>query len=72
MFVIGQGPAATSPGIAEAEITAPKSEALISLEFEIIAASSGSDEKGKSGEETPEMRILNLQFNSLDFIGKWE
>lgn len=65
------GVAAT--GTDEPNATVAKSEALISLEFEIIARTAASDDKrGKTGEETPEMRILNLQFNSLDFIANQE
>ncbi|XP_076466689.1 LOW QUALITY PROTEIN: intermembrane lipid transfer protein VPS13D-like [Babylonia areolata] len=50
----------------------PKSEALISLEFEIISPSSSSARKVDETSDDTEMRILNLQFNSLDFIANQE
>ena len=47
-----------------------KSQALISVEFEVIyPPTSPTDRLDKTLDNT-EMRILNLQFNSLDFIGE--
>lgn len=49
----------------------PRSEALIFLEFEIIKTPSSPQgtTATKDQANTTEMHILNLQFNSLDFIG---
>ncbi|KAL8611447.1 hypothetical protein ACOMHN_014502 [Nucella lapillus] len=49
-----------------------KSEALISLEFEIISPPTSPTDKGSRTSDDSEMRILNLQFNSLDFIANQE
>ena len=49
---------------------ATNSEALISLEFEIISPPSFPGHKLDKTADSDEMCILNLQFNSLDFIGE--
>ncbi|XP_025097802.1 vacuolar protein sorting-associated protein 13D-like isoform X4 [Pomacea canaliculata] len=52
----------------------PRSEALIFLEFEIIKTPSSphGTTSTKDQANTTEMHILNLQFNSLDFIANQE
>ena len=71
MHVAGQGMGrANTAGLDDNPDDLATSEALISLEFEIISPSTLPSEKPDKAVDNTEMRILNLQFNSLDFIGK--
>ncbi|KAK7503179.1 hypothetical protein BaRGS_00005444, partial [Batillaria attramentaria] len=62
-------PKAKVAGLQDEPGEGSRSEALISLEFEIVSPPVSPAEK--TGDDT-EMRILNLQFNSLDFIANQE